>query len=53
MQGSRNAFYIDRDYKIKKSYEKSKRQKCKEKECVKCQYNRICEDKEIEDENEN
>lgn len=41
---------IDNEYRRRKAYEKAKRQKCKEKECINCQYSKICEDKEIEDE---
>lgn len=37
---------IDNEYKIKQAYSKSKRQKCKEKDCVYCQYINICENKE-------
>lgn len=40
---------IVREYKIKKHYEKLKRQKCKEKECVKCEYESVCEEGEIKD----
>ena len=34
---------IDNEYKIKQAYSKSKRQKCKEKDCIYCQYINICE----------
>lgn len=40
---------IDREYRIKKAFEKKQRQKCiidKEKKCNICVYQSICEDKE-------
>ena len=47
-KGSKIAMYIERDYKIQQAYERKKRASCKEKECEKCQYERLCEDKEEE-----
>lgn len=47
MKYSYIATEIDNEYRLKKAYEKSKRQKCKEKDCIKCQYNNVCIDKEI------
>lgn len=49
MQGSVLAGEIDREYRIKKSFEKKKRQKCiidQEKKCDICAYQNICEDRE-------
>lgn len=40
---------IEREYRIKKAFEKKKRQKCiidQEKKCDICAYQSICEDKE-------
>lgn len=40
---------IEREYRIKKAFEKKQRQKCiidKEKKCDACAYQSICEDKE-------
>ena len=45
-RGSIIASYIERDYKIKKAYEKKKRVNCIYKPCEKCEYERICEDKD-------
>ena len=45
-KGSYIAANIDREYKTRKQYEKShKRVNCKEKECSKCCFQYICEDK--------
>lgn len=33
---------IDREYRQKKAFAKKQRANCKEKECEKCQYVRIC-----------
>lgn len=49
MQGSVLAGEIDREYRIKKAFEKKKRQKCiidQEKKCNICAYQSICEDRE-------
>lgn len=49
MRGSTTAREIDREYKIKRAFEKKQRQKCiidKEKKCNICAYQSICEDKE-------
>lgn len=43
-KGSIIASYIERDYKIKKAYEKKKRENCIAKACEKCQYEKVCED---------
>lgn len=45
-RGSIIAGHIDREYRARKAYENRKRVNCKEKECNKCQYERICEDRE-------
>lgn len=45
-KGSYIAGYIDREYRTRKMYEQRKqRVKCKEKDCKKCQFQRICEGK--------
>ena len=44
-RGSKLAMYIEREYKIKKAYERRNREKCKEKPCEKCKYENICEEK--------
>lgn len=49
MKYSYIATEIDNEYRLKKAYEKSKRQKCKEKECINCQYFKICENGEKND----
>ncbi len=49
MRGSIIASYIDEEYKKKKAYTNKKRQKCVvegKKQCEKCEYKPICEDKE-------
>lgn len=49
MHSSVIAREIDKEYRIKKAFEKKKRQKCiidKEKKCNICAYQSICEDKE-------
>lgn len=49
MRGSAIAREIDREYRIKKAFEKKQRQKCiidQEKKCNICKYQQICEDKE-------
>lgn len=33
---------IDREYKNKKIFAKKQRANCKDKECYKCEYTRIC-----------
>ena len=48
-KGSYIASYIDREYRTQKMYEKRKRANCKEKDCSKCQYEQICEDKDEND----
>lgn len=45
-RGSINAGYIVQEYKMKKAYEKKKRVNCMMKPCEKCEYEKICEDKE-------
>ena len=46
-KGSYIASHIDREYKTRLMYEQRKnRVKCFEKDCEKCQFQRICEDKE-------
>ena len=45
-RGSIIASYIERDYRIKKAYEKKKRVNCIMKPCEKCEYEKICEDKD-------
>lgn len=45
-RGSIIASYIERDYRIKKAYEKKKRVNCIMKPCEKCEYEKVCEDKE-------
>lgn len=49
MRGSTTAREIDREYKIKRAFEKKQRQKCiidKEKKCDECNYQSICENRE-------
>lgn len=43
-RGSILASYIDKEYRIKKMFERKKRVNCKEKMCEKCKYEKICED---------
>lgn len=44
-KGSYIAAEIDREYRQKKAFAKKQRAKCKEKECDKCEYSRICSEK--------
>ena len=44
-KGSYIAGEIMREYKQRKAFEKKQRAKCKEKECDKCEYSRICSEK--------
>lgn len=49
MKGSILASEIDREYKIRKIYEKKKRQQCilnNKKQCDKCKYEDVCLNKE-------
>lgn len=49
MHSSVIAREIDKEYRIKKAFEKKQRQKCiidQEKKCDICAYQSICEDKE-------
>lgn len=46
---SRIADEIIREYKIKEAYKKKTRQKCKEQECRKCIYFKICTDRKEND----
>ena len=49
-RGSYLASYIDREYKTRLMYEKRKsRERCFEKDCEKCQFQKICEDREEND----
>lgn len=48
-KGSKIARYIERDYKIKKAYERKNRANCKEKICEKCEFEKICEDADEND----
>lgn len=41
-KGSYIAAEIDREYRQKKAFAKKQRAKCKEKECDKCEYVKIC-----------
>lgn len=54
MKGGRNASFIVAEMRRKQYYQnKVVRQKCvidKEKQCNKCQYRDICDDKEINEE---
>lgn len=52
MKGGINASFVVSDMKRKEYYQKkAERQKCKEKQCSKCQYRDICEDVEEGGEN--
>ena len=42
MAGSYLAAEIDREYRQKKAFAKKQRAKCKDKQCVNCEYARIC-----------
>jgi radical SAM protein with 4Fe4S-binding SPASM domain len=49
MRGSIIANYIDDEYRRRKFYENKKRQKCiidEKRQCEKCKYLNICEDKD-------
>nr|DAF33174.1 MAG TPA: hypothetical protein [Caudoviricetes sp.] len=49
MRGSIIANYIDNEYRRRKFYENKKRQKCivdEKRQCDKCKYFNICEDKD-------
>lgn len=49
MRGSIIANYIDSEYRRRKFYENKKRQKCivdEKRQCEKCKYLNICEDKD-------
>lgn len=47
--GSYIAANIDREYKLQQQYKnRKKRVNCKEKDCNKCYFQNICEDKENE-----
>lgn len=49
-RGSYIANCIDREYRTRKMYEQRKqRVKCLEKDCTKCQFQQICEDRENND----
>lgn len=49
MKGSYLADEIDREYKRRKYYEnKTKREKCKDKECQECKYTEVCTSYEVE-----
>ena len=37
---------IIREQKMKEFYEKKKRQKCKEKDCTRCQFEKVCTENE-------
>lgn len=53
MKGSYLARQIDEDYRREQYMKrKAKRQICKDKDCTKCGWNPICEDKEIKEESE-
>lgn len=36
------ADYIDKEYRLKQSYQKKQRQNCKDKKCDECKYFNIC-----------
>ena len=47
-KGSYIAGEIIRDMKLEEAYRKKQRAKCKEKNCIDCNYNMICENNEVE-----
>ena len=47
-KGSYIAGEIIRDMKLEEAYRKKQRAKCKEKNCIDCNYNTICENNEVE-----
>ena len=48
MKGSYLAVQIISDYRREQYMKrKAKRQKCKNKDCIECKWNEICEDKEV------
>ncbi len=54
MQRGMNAAFIDADYRKEQMYKKKKeREKCKEKSCIECKFNKICEDVEENNNEEN
>ena len=40
------ANYIVKEQKMKEFYERQKRQKCKDKECEKCRFDKVCMEEE-------
>lgn len=48
MKQSYIANSIIQEYNIKQAYKRRARQRCKEIECDKCKWQRICEDREEE-----
>ena len=51
MRRSYNADAIVNEYRRKQYYSKKAREKCKEKECIVCSWNKVCTDvEEVEEE---
>lgn len=51
-KGSKIAMYIEQEYRTRKAYERRKRAQCKDILCEKCKYEKICEERIEEVNNE-
>lgn len=41
-----NASIVDNEYRTRKAYKRRRREKCKDKKCIECEYHKVCEEGE-------